>query len=62
MPSVSKAQAKLMRAVAHSPEFAETVGIPPSVGQDFHRADQAKKQKSQFNLPVSDAKRKRKGF
>lgn len=39
MPSKSKAQAKLMRAVAHSPSFAKKVGIPVSVGKDFSNAD-----------------------
>lgn len=39
MPSKSKAQAKLMRAVAHSPSFAKKVGIPVSVGKDFAKAD-----------------------
>lgn len=40
MSSVSKAQAKLMRAVAHSKEFAAKVDIPQSVGREFNRADQ----------------------
>jgi hypothetical protein len=44
MPSTSKAQADLMRAVAHSKEFAAKVKIPQSVGKDFYAADQAKKQ------------------
>lgn len=39
MPSKSKAQANMMRAVAHSPEFAKKVGIPQSVGKDFAAAD-----------------------
>jgi len=39
VPSKSKAQAKLMRAVAHSPSFAKKVGIPVSVGKDFAEAD-----------------------
>lgn len=43
MPSKSKAQAKLMRAVAHSPEFAKKVGIPVSVGKDFAAADKGKR-------------------
>lgn len=42
MPSKSPAQAKLMRAVAHNPEFAKKVGIPQSVGQEFAEADEAK--------------------
>jgi hypothetical protein len=57
MPSVSKPQEKLMRAVAHSPEFAAKVGIPQSVGRDFHKADQAKKKSGQYTLPKSNKKR-----
>lgn len=41
MPSKSQAQARLMNAVAHSPQFAQKVGIPRSVGQEFHQADKA---------------------
>jgi hypothetical protein len=47
MPSVSKRQAKLMRAVAHDPEFADKVGIPQSVGKEFYQAD--KKRDEQRN-------------
>lgn len=43
MPSTSKKQEKMMRAVAHSPAFAKKVGIPQSVGKEFHAADQRKK-------------------
>jgi hypothetical protein len=57
MPSKSPAQEKMMRAVAHSPEFAAKVGIPQSVGRDFHKADQAKKKPGQFTLPKSKKKR-----
>lgn len=39
MPSKSPAQAKLMRAVSHSPAFAQKVGVPQSVGQEFEAAD-----------------------
>lgn len=39
MPSTSPAQARLMNAVAHDPKFAKEVGIPQSVGQEFHQAD-----------------------
>jgi hypothetical protein len=39
MPSKSKAQADLMRAVAHNPKFAKKVGIPQSVGREFSEAD-----------------------
>jgi len=43
MPSKSKAQHKLMTAVAHNPKFAKKVGIPQSVGKDFAEADKGKK-------------------
>lgn len=39
MPSKSKAQHRLMQAVAHSPEFAKKVGMLQSVGKDFMEAD-----------------------
>lgn len=41
MPSRSPAQARLMRAVAHSPAFAKKVKIPQSVGKEFAAADKA---------------------
>jgi len=34
-----------MEAVAHNSKFAKRVGIPQSVGQDFHKADMKKKRK-----------------
>jgi hypothetical protein len=37
--SVSKAQFRTMAAAAHNPEFAKKVGIKPSVGKEFHKAD-----------------------
>jgi hypothetical protein len=37
--SVSKAQFRTMAAVAHNPKFAKKVGIKPSVGKEFHKAD-----------------------
>lgn len=43
MPSSSKAQARLMAAVAHNPGFAKKVGIPQSVGKDFNTADKGRK-------------------
>jgi len=46
MPSKSKAQHKLMAAVAHNPKFAKKVGIPQSVGKDFAEADKGKRFKS----------------
>jgi len=42
MPSVSRKQANLMRAVAHNKEFADKVGIPQSVGREFYEADKRK--------------------
>lgn len=42
MPSKSESQARLMRAVAHSPEFAKRVGIPMSVGKEFVKADKGR--------------------
>jgi len=39
MPSKSKAQAKLMSAAAHSPEFAKKVGVKQSVAKEFNEAD-----------------------
>jgi hypothetical protein len=42
VPSKSKAQADLMRAVAKNRKFAKKVDIPQSVGREFFKADQAK--------------------
>lgn len=39
MSSKSKAQARFMNAIAHSPEFAEKAGVPQHVGKDFHAED-----------------------
>ena len=39
MPSKSKSQARMMAAVAHSPEFAAKVGISQKVGKEFNKAD-----------------------
>jgi hypothetical protein len=35
MPTKSKAQEKLMQAVAHNPKFAKKVNIPVKVGKEF---------------------------
>ena len=43
MPSKSKAQHKLMAAVANNPEFAKKTGIPKSVGEEFMKADKKMK-------------------
>lgn len=39
MPSVSQKQHDFMKRVAQSPEFAEEVGVPQSVGQEYLDAD-----------------------
>jgi hypothetical protein len=41
MPSRSKAQHRLMEAVANDPGFARHAGIPQSVGRDYAAADKA---------------------
>jgi len=38
MPAKSKAQAKLMQAVAHNQSFARKVHIPQSVGKEYAAA------------------------
>lgn len=43
MPSKSPAQARLMAAAAHNPDFARKVGVPQSVAKEFNAADQKKK-------------------
>ena len=40
--SVSQAQARLMAAAAHNPEFAKKVKMKPSVAKDFNQADKGK--------------------
>lgn len=45
MLSSSAKQAKFFSAIAHSPEFADKVGVPQSVGEEFHQADKKKKAK-----------------
>ena len=42
MPSVSKKQHNFMAAVAKNPSFAKKVGIKPSVGEEFLKADKGK--------------------
>lgn len=45
MPSTSKKQKKFMAAVAHNLKFAKKVGVPQSVGKEFHAADKRKASK-----------------
>jgi hypothetical protein len=47
-----------MQAVAHSPKFAAKVKIPQSVGEDFNKADEAKRKAGQFNLPKTVKKKR----
>ena len=44
MPTKSKAQERLMQAVANNPKFAKKVGIPVKVGKEFTKP-MAKKKK-----------------
>jgi hypothetical protein len=39
MPSSSKAQARMMAAVAHDKGIARKMGVPQSVGREFNQAD-----------------------
>ena len=50
MPSNSKAQARLMAAVAHNPKFAKAAGVPQSVGKDFNAADKGRTFKEGGNM------------
>jgi len=52
VPSVSKKQAKLMRAVAHNKEFADKVDIPQSVGRDFYEADKRKARRQSIGKAI----------
>jgi len=45
MPSKSKAQHRLMEAVAHSEEFAKKTGIPQEVAKEFVKEDAKKPRK-----------------
>lgn len=42
MPSTSAAQARLMAAAAHNPDFAKKTGVPQSVAKEFNDADKRK--------------------
>ena len=43
MPTKSKAQERLMQAVANNPKFAKQVGIPQKVGKEFTKPVPKKK-------------------
>jgi hypothetical protein len=55
VPSSSRAQNALMRAVEHNAAFAKKVGIPQSVGKDFADADKARGKKALARLPERKA-------
>jgi hypothetical protein len=59
MPSKSKKQHNLMVAVANNPEFAEKVGIPQSVGEDYVEADRGRKFKEGGPMKKSSCGTKR---
>lgn len=45
MPSVSKAQARLMAAAAHNPEIAKKTGVDPKVAKEWNEKDKKAKTK-----------------
>jgi hypothetical protein len=59
MPSKSKAQADLMRAVAHNPKFAKKVDIPQHVGREFEQADQRAKRRGAVEKAFKTVRSKR---
>jgi hypothetical protein len=54
MPSTSKKQHNFMAAVAKNPAFAKKVGIKPSVGEEFLKADKGRKFKEGGTMKHSD--------
>ena len=56
MPSASKKQHNFMAAIAKNPSFAKKVGIKPSVGEEFLKADKGKKFKQGGIMKHSDIK------
>jgi len=55
VPSVSKKQHNFMAAVAKNPAFAKKVGIKPSVGEEFIKADKGRKFKEGGEMKESKA-------
>lgn len=60
MPSKSAKQAKFMRAVAHSPEFAKKAGVPQKVGKEYEMADKKKRKFADGGSSKYDERYKRK--
>jgi len=56
MPSKSKAQHKLMAAVANNPKFAKKAGIPQNVGADYMKADKKVKKYNKGGVMAHDKK------
>lgn len=56
MPSTSKKQHNFMAAVAKNPSFAKKVGIKPSVGEEFLKADKGRKFKEGGIMKHEDIK------
>ena len=56
MPSKSKAQHKLMAAVANNPKFAKKAGIPQTVGADYMKADKKVKKYNRGGVMAHDKK------
>ena len=54
MPSASKKQHNFMAAIAKNPSFAKKVGIKPSVGEEFLKADKGRKFKEGGAMKHSD--------
>lgn len=57
MPSVSKSEARTMRAAKHDPEFRQKMGISPRVAKDFVAADKARGKAALRRLPEKVKKR-----
>ena len=55
MPSTSKKQHNFMAAIAKNPSFAKKVGIKPSVGEEFLKADKGHKFKEGGDMKESKA-------
>jgi hypothetical protein len=56
MPSKSKAQHKLMAAIANNPKFAKKAGIPQNVGADYMKADKKVKKYNRGGVMAHDKK------
>jgi hypothetical protein len=55
VPSVSKKQHNFMAAIAKNPAFAKKVGIKPSIGEEFIKADKGRKFREGGDMKESKA-------